>query len=327
MSRRDLVDRLAELTGNLVTVVDPGDGWPGLVSIRLGDGDLLAAVHLGPIGLSHRNRDDVERRFQNPGKGRPMSAPEGYLPLLLGIWEQGEHPVLVGMEAWARLGKPTRQSLFIPLWLLDRAASTGWSEHHSTSGELIIGFHPALLPAYLEARRSGLRIEPEQVADISEASGLIAEPEEGAAERARRAVTALVRRKRFGKDVVVAYEGRCAMCGLNFGLVEGAHIYPVQAPGSPDAVWNGLALCGNHHAAFDRHLLWVEPEQRSIRVHPTVLAAAGQDATARQFVEMTQPHLRLPASRRDEPRADMFARRYDFYGPDYKWARRRARSR
>lgn len=80
MSRRDLVDRLVVLAGNVVTVVDPGDGWPSLVRIRLSDGDVLAAAHLGPIGLSHRDRDDVERRFQNPGKGRPMSAPEGPKP-------------------------------------------------------------------------------------------------------------------------------------------------------------------------------------------------------------------------------------------------------
>jgi hypothetical protein len=83
MSRRDLVDRLVALAGNIVRVVDPLDGWPGLVRIRLSGGDLPAAAHLGPVGLSHRDRDDVERRFQNPGKGRPMSAPEGYLPLLL----------------------------------------------------------------------------------------------------------------------------------------------------------------------------------------------------------------------------------------------------
>src|SRR5215218_3900100 len=155
MLRRKRVDRLIELAGDIVTVVDPRDGWPSLVRIHFPAGDLLAAVHLGPIGLTHRKRD-AERRFQNPDKGRPMSAPEGYIPLLLGMWEEGAHPVLVGMEAEARVGKPTRQSLFVPLWVLEQAATSGWSEHHNTSGELIIGFHPALLPAYIEARRSGL---------------------------------------------------------------------------------------------------------------------------------------------------------------------------
>jgi hypothetical protein len=283
----------------------------------------MAAAHLGPIGLSHRDRDDVERRFQNPGKGRPMSAPEGYLPLLLGIWEQGERPVLVGMEAEARLGRSTRQSLFIPLWLLEQAATSGWSEHHSTSGERIIWFHPALLPAYIEARRSGLSLEPEQVADISEASGLVAPPEETAAERARRGVFSLVRRAGFGQDVVKAYGGRCALCGLNFGLVEGAHIYPVRAPSSPDKVWNGLALCGNHHAAFDHHLLWIEPSDRSVKIHPAMLSAVQEDETTRQFVQVTLPQLRHPESRRDVPRAEMFRKRYEFFDMKYNWVSRR----
>ncbi len=322
MPRRALlVDRLIELTGNVVTEVDPLNGWPGLVLIHLHDGDFPAAVHLGSIGLSHRDRDDVERRFQNPSKGRPMSAPEGYLPLLLGIWEQGPQPVLVGMEAEARLGKGTRQSLFIPLWLLEQAAASGWSEHHSTSGELIVGFHPALLPAYIETRRTGVHIEPEQVADISEASGLLAAPEETAVDRARRGVSALVRRARFGKEVVTAYADRCAMCGINFGLVEGAHIYPVQAPNSPDTVWNGLALCGNHHAAFDRHLVWIEPRSRAVSVHPRILSAADQDSTARNFVAVTLPQLQKPKSHNAEPRNDMFTKRYEYFEPEYDWAK------
>lgn len=320
MSRRDLVDRLVELAGNVVTVVDPADGWPSLVRLRPDDRSILAAVHLGPIGLSHRDRDEVERRFQNPGKGRPMSAPAGSLPLLLGIWEQGEHPVLVGMEAEARLGRATRQSLFIPLWLLEQAARSGWSEHQSASGELIIGFHPALLPAYIETRRSGLHIEPDQVVNISEASGLVAPPQETAAERARRGVSALLRRARFGREVVEAYGSRCALCGLNFGLVEGAHIYPVQAPSSTDAIWNGLALCGNHHAAFDRHLLWIEPENRSVTLHPAVLGSAREDETTRQFVQMTLRQLRSPESRRHLPRAEMFHKRYEFFEMKYDWA-------
>jgi hypothetical protein len=323
MSRRALlVDRLINLAGSVITKVDARDGWPGLVQIHLNDGNFPAAAHLGPIGLSHRGRDGVERRFQNPGKSRPMSAPEGYLPLLLGIWEQGTQPVLVGMEAEARRGRGTRQSLFIPLWLLEQAAASGWSEHHSTSGELIIGFHPALLPAYIEVRRGDVHLEPEQVADISKASGLLAAPEETAVERARRGVFALVRRAKFGKDVVTAYADRCAMCGINFGLVEGAHIYPVQAPGAPDTIWNGLALCGNHHAAFDRHLVWIEPNTRDLRVHPVILSTADQDPTARNFVDGTLPQLRRTKSHLDEPRTDMFTKRYEYFEEKYSWANR-----
>lgn len=322
MSRRNLVDRLVALVGaDIVSVVDPRDGWPSLIRIRLNGEDLPAAVHLGPIGLSHRNRDDVERRLQNPGQGHPVTIIEPFFSLVIGIWEEENRPVLAGMEAEGRLGRGTRQSLFIPLWLLRHAAQSGWAEHYSTSGELIIAFHPALLPTYVEARRSHLRLDSEQVTSILEASGLTAPPEERAAERARRASTALVRSAKFGKNVVDAYGGLCALCGLNFGLVQGAHIYPVHAPFSVDLVWNGLALCSNHHAAFDRHLLWIEPRDRSVKLHPRISSGAEHDEAARRFSEMTFPQLRSPLSSRNTPRTEMFERRYDFFGEEYSWVK------
>ena len=33
--------------------------------------------------------------------------------------------------------------------------------------------------------------------------------------------------------------------------MEGAHIIPVREEGSSDEVWNGIALCPNHHELFD----------------------------------------------------------------------------
>jgi HNH endonuclease len=321
MRKRDLIARLPALVGeDVVRVVDELDGWPSLVRIQLQNESLLAAVHIGPVGLSHRNRDNVERRFQNPGQGRPIRTDQGAIPLLLGVWEQGRHPVLVGMEAEARMGRSTRQSLFIPLWLLEQAACTGWAEHYSTTEERIIAFHPALLSTYVETRRSNLRLEAEQIQGIVDASGLTSPPEEQPQERARRASLALVRSARFAKKVVDAYNGLCAFCGLNFGLVEGAHIYPVQAPASVDEVWNGLALCSNHHSAFDRHLLWVDPHTRTVRVHPKILASAADNAAARLFSEMTYSELLAPASESSLPRQEMFERRYEFFDEKYSWA-------
>jgi putative restriction endonuclease len=39
------------------------------------------------------------------------------------------------------------------------------------------------------------------------------------------------------------------------GIVEAAHIVPVSEPDSEDSVWNGIALCPNHHRLYDRNLL------------------------------------------------------------------------
>jgi hypothetical protein len=225
------------------------------------------------------------------------------------------------MDAAARLGRVTRQSLFIPLEILQQGADSGWAEHHSASEELIIAFHPALLPTYIEMRRSGLSIEAEQVTGILQASGLTSPVEEMAAERVRRASSALVRSAQFAKNVVEAYEGFCAACGIDFGLVQGAHIYPVHAPGSVDEVWNGLALCSNHHTAFDRHLLWVEPDGYALGLHPLIHADTQRSDAARAFVEMTFPKLRSPRFARSTPRPQMFERRYEFFGDKYAWAK------
>jgi len=179
VSRREDLLRIGELAGEgVVEVDDPQAGWPGLVRVRVDDGWVPVAMHVGPVGLSHRDRDEVERRFQNPGQNRPVSAPGGAVPVLIGLWDEGARPVLVGMEATRRLGRGTRQSLFIPLWLLERVEQKGWAEHSSTSGERIIGFDPALLPIYVELVRHKASVSAELLTSVVEASGLYEAPEE-----------------------------------------------------------------------------------------------------------------------------------------------------
>ncbi len=319
--RTSLIDRLLDLVGrDIVKVFDLRDGWPSLVQIYIRDEAVLAALHIGRVSLSGRGRDEVERRIQNPTKGRFFSAPDGAFPLILGIEEAGPRPVLVGMDAEARMSRNTRQSMFFPLRLLQQAALAGWAEHRSTTKELIISFHPALLPTYVEVRRSHLPSFPvSQVSEIVEASGLI-DPMMSPAERARRASYSLVRSAQFSRRVIEAYGGFCAMCGLDFGLVEGAHIYPVSAPGSPDEVWNGLALCNNHHAAFDRHLLWVDPTSKAIKIHPDIVQDSPRSRPCRFFAETTYPSLGAPSAASDVPKPEMFLRRYEFFENNYRWA-------
>jgi hypothetical protein len=175
VKRTDPLLRIAELAGESVLKIDdPLTGWPGLVTINGSDSQIRVAMHVGPIGLSHRGRDDVERRFQNPGKNHPVVAIEGTVPLLIGLWDEGDRPVLVGMEATRRLGRDTRQSLFIPLWLLQRAEQLGWAEHYSTTNERIIGFAPALLPIYVELTRHKASVSPDFLTSVVDASGLYA---------------------------------------------------------------------------------------------------------------------------------------------------------
>src|SRR5688572_24435535 len=98
-------NNIVDLAGqDLFDIEDAGDGWPAVVWLR-GEGvPVRIAMHVGAIGLSHRGRDLVERRFQNPGKNKPVQEPPGSLPLLLGLWTERETPVIVAMEAHRRVG-------------------------------------------------------------------------------------------------------------------------------------------------------------------------------------------------------------------------------
>ena len=72
-------------------------------------------------------------------------------------------------------------------------------------------------------------------------------------------------------DVLRAYERRCAVCDYDIRLgdellgLEAAHI-EWHAAGGPDAVSNGLALCGFHHKAFDRGAWGLEPKDQGYRI-------------------------------------------------------------
>jgi hypothetical protein len=319
--RRALIDQVAHLAGDgIARVIDARDGWPGMMQVGLSSGIVTLAVHVGEVGLSHRGRDAVERRFQNPAKGRPISTPAGTLPVLLGVWAGRQRPLLVGMDADVRMSRQTRQSLFIPLSLLEQAEMSGWAERVSGSGELLIAFHPALLPVYVEARRAKVSLPILEMGEIAQAAGLTPSEDASPAERARRLARALVRKGSFSRRVLEAYEGLCAMCDLDLGLVEGAHIYPAQAPASPDEVWNALALCCNHHSAFDHHQVWIEPTSLRIAVHPAILGQAGRNQACRSFVETIRTQLRGPRNAEMAPRGEMLTRRYEYFGDLYRWA-------
>ena len=156
------------------------------------------AVYVGVFGESHRGRDQVERRFQNPDKNRPLLPDENRLPVLLGLapGEDVAADVLVGYEAQRRLGRSTRYSLFAPIDLLEEAQGEGWKEHVTTSGERIIAFRPGELDRYCayrldtgdgEPTEGGSEMKsdsrPVTEADLESLAALIGESVEGLMER------------------------------------------------------------------------------------------------------------------------------------------------
>jgi putative restriction endonuclease len=81
----------------------------------------------------------------------------------------------------------------------------------------------------------------------------------------RRYITATCKRRahqeQFRARVVRAYDSKCAVCSLKHAtLLDAAHIVPDRDELGVPEVYNGLALCKLHHAAFDQNLLGIRPD-------------------------------------------------------------------
>jgi putative restriction endonuclease len=84
----------------------------------------------------------------------------------------------------------------------------------------------------------------------------------------------------FRRVVRSQYSYGCAISGLaiqtpgQFFEIEAAHVVPLPSGGSDD-VRNGLALCQTVHWAFDRGLIGIEPNKRTVHVPKQAASIAG----------------------------------------------------
>tara|TARA_B100000242_G_C43004130_1_gene466546 strand:- start:89 stop:1147 length:1059 start_codon:yes stop_codon:yes gene_type:complete len=109
--------------------------------------------------------------------------------------------------------------------------------------------------------------KPEKVKEISEQDPFI-----GKTKRKKKLKEVSIRsnnQTKFRFDVIKRYGLKCALCNIeNNNLLDAAHIIPVDSNGSDDPR-NGLILCKNHHAAFDKSLFKINPNDFSINLEDT----------------------------------------------------------
>lgn len=156
-----------------------------------------------------------------------------------------------------------------------------------------------------------------------------APPEVLVAERATRVVEAVVRDARFRRQVMAAYEFRCAVTGLEVGslpegratrLLDAAHIRPVGDRG-PDTTANGISLTPTVHRLFDEGLIsakWAGQTLelvRSPRLEPQMIESP-ERGTAIRLVAGTA--LILPADPASWPSLEQirYHQRQVFKGPE-----------
>ena len=117
----------------------------------------------------------------------------------------------------------------------------------------------------------------------------------------------------FREAVLYAYGRRCAITGLpETQLLDAAHIIADgnEALGQP-VVPNGLALSKIHHAAFDAHLIGIDPDYR---LHVSERLLEKKDGPMLQALKQLKgTELHLPSRRQDYPDQDRLARRFDTF--------------
>jgi len=137
-----------------------------------------------------------------------------------------------------------------------------------------------------------------------------------APEQERRIAEILVNRKireaSFRRQVVEAYDARCAVTRLRIinggerAEVQAAHIWAVQH-GGPDTVRNGIALSSTVHWLFDRHLISLDQDYRLLVAHNRV------PSDLRALFHEHEGRIHLPTDRSKWPSEEYVAKHREMY--------------
>jgi len=138
-------------------------------------------------------------------------------------------------------------------------------------------------------------------------------PPDNAMERryALRAVKQRLHQASFREAVITAYGGRCALSGLPESLLlDAAHIVADKDErlGQP-IVPNGIPLSKIHHAAFDSHLIGIDPDYR---LHVSERLLIQHDGPILEALKrLNGGTIHLPNRVRDRPDKDRLALRFE----------------
>ena len=197
------------------------------------------------------------------------------------------------------------------------AADNRWLREAFENGIPIIYFlgiapsrYEAMLPAFISGWNADA-LKARITFGMPEQDALA--PPENALERryALRAVKQRLHQASFREAVIEAYDGRCALSGLpEQRLLDAAHIISDKNErlGQP-IVPNGLPLSKIHHAAFDAHLIGIDPDYR---LHVSDRLLDQNDGPMLEALKQLDGEaLHLPNRVKDRPDRDRFAIRFE----------------
>lgn len=172
------------------------------------------------------------------------------------------------------------------------------------------GRYQAVVPTYI-AGWDGVGLKAHIAFGLPDQSELT--PPENSAERryALRSVQQRLHQASFREAVITAYNGRCALSGLPEPLLlDAAHIVSDKDEqlGQP-VVPNGIPLSKIHHAAFDAHLIGIDPDYRLHVAERLLVQRDGPMLEALKRLDGGMIH--LPDRPRDYPDRDRLAMRFE----------------
>lgn len=117
----------------------------------------------------------------------------------------------------------------------------------------------------------------------------------------------------FRRQVIHAYERRCAVCRLPFEeLLDAAHIKP-DSDGGIAHVRNGLALCKIHHGAFDTNIMGISPDY-VVAIRESVLQTFDGPTLQHSLKEMNGQKLaQLPTDAHQKPDRELLEQRFQLF--------------
>jgi putative restriction endonuclease len=199
------------------------------------------------------------------------------------------------------------------------AADNRWLRDAANEGIPLIyflgiapGAYQAIIPAFIRGwDPRGLKAQ----VIFGDASTASLQPPEDATERryGLRTVKQRLHQAQFRAAVIAAYDGRCALSRLpETRLLDAAHIVADadERLGQP-VVPNGLPLSKIHHAAFDAHLLGIDPDYR---LHVSEQLLTQQDGPVLEALKSLNGQIiHLPRRNEDWPDRDRLAARFEIF--------------
>lgn len=174
------------------------------------------------------------------------------------------------------------------------------------------GRYQAILPVFISGWDA--KVLKARVAFAVPDQNVLAPPENIIERRyALRAVKQRLHQASFREAVIAAYDGRCALSGLPESLLlDAAHIMEDKDErfGQP-VVPNGIPLSKIHHAAFDKHLIGIDPDYQ---LHVSARLLELKDGPMLEALKgLDGQKIHLPRRLKDQPDRDRLALRFELF--------------